>query len=179
MAAHQAPLSLGFSRQEHWGGLPFPSPMHESEKWKWSRSVLSDPQRHHGLQPTRLLHPWDFPGRSTGEGCHCLLRLWLKGEIKSDTCSWFPPFGDPWPSCLSPSQVAYPFSKDLSDPGFLPVTLSGSLSLLWWIFLTQESNWGLLHCRWILYQLSYERSHHLAILFSIIESLFLFKKFDI
>ena len=26
------PLSLGFSRQEHWSGLPFPSPMHESEK---------------------------------------------------------------------------------------------------------------------------------------------------
>ena len=32
MAAHQAPLSLGFSRQEHWSGLPFPSPVHESEK---------------------------------------------------------------------------------------------------------------------------------------------------
>ena len=31
-AAHQAPWSLGFSRQEHWSGLPFPSPMHESEK---------------------------------------------------------------------------------------------------------------------------------------------------
>ena len=31
MAAQQAPLSLGFSRQEHWSGLPFPSPMHESE----------------------------------------------------------------------------------------------------------------------------------------------------
>ena len=31
-AAHQAPKSLGFSRQEHWSGLPFPSPMHESEK---------------------------------------------------------------------------------------------------------------------------------------------------
>ena len=30
--AHQAPLSLGFSRQEHWSGLPFPSPVHESEK---------------------------------------------------------------------------------------------------------------------------------------------------
>ena len=28
---HQAPPSLGFSRQEHWSGLPFPSPMHESE----------------------------------------------------------------------------------------------------------------------------------------------------
>ena len=41
-AAHQAPLSLGFSRQEHWSGLPFPSPMQESEKSKWSRSVVSD-----------------------------------------------------------------------------------------------------------------------------------------
>ena len=65
--------SLGFSRQEHWSGLPFPSPMHESEKWKWSCSVMSDPQRPHGLLPTRLLHPWDSPGKSTGVGCHCLL----------------------------------------------------------------------------------------------------------
>ena len=31
-AAHQGPLSLGFSRQEHWSGLPFPSPMYASEK---------------------------------------------------------------------------------------------------------------------------------------------------
>ena len=31
-AAHQAPPSLGFSRREHWSGLPFPSPVHESEK---------------------------------------------------------------------------------------------------------------------------------------------------
>ena len=52
--------NLGFSRQEHWSGLPFPSPMHESEKWKWNRSVVSDSSRPHGLQPTRLLHPWDF-----------------------------------------------------------------------------------------------------------------------
>ena len=73
-AAHLAPPSLGFSRQEHWSGLPFPSPMQESEKWKWSRSVLSDSSRPHGLQPTRLLHPWDFPGKRTGVGCHCLLQ---------------------------------------------------------------------------------------------------------
>ena len=31
-AAHQAPPSLGFPRKEHWSGLPFPSPMYESEK---------------------------------------------------------------------------------------------------------------------------------------------------
>ena len=51
-AAHQAPPSLGFSRQEHWSGLSFPSPMQESEKskWKWKVKVklqsclaLSDP----------------------------------------------------------------------------------------------------------------------------------------
>ena len=71
-AAHQAPLSLGFSRQEHWSGLPFPSPMNESEKCKWSHSVVFDSSRPHGLQPTRLPHPWDFPGKSTGVGCHCL-----------------------------------------------------------------------------------------------------------
>ena len=75
-AARQAPPSLGFSRQEHWSGVPFPSPMHESEKSKWSRLVVSDPQRPHGLQPIRLLHPWDFPGKSTGVGCHCLQRSW-------------------------------------------------------------------------------------------------------
>ena len=72
-AAYQAPLSMGFSRQVHWSGLPFPSPMHESGKWKWSHSVVSDSLRPHGLQPTRLLCPWDFPGKSTGVGCHCLL----------------------------------------------------------------------------------------------------------
>ena len=73
MAAHQALPSLGFSRQENWSGLPFPSPMYESEKWKWSRSVVSNSSRPHGLQPTTLLRPWDFPGKSTGVGCHCLL----------------------------------------------------------------------------------------------------------
>ena len=71
--SHQAPPSLGFSRQEHWSGLPFPSPMHESEKWKGSRSVVSQ----------LLATPWTaayqappsmgFSRRSTGVGCHCLL----------------------------------------------------------------------------------------------------------
>ena len=59
--------------QPHWSGLPFPSPMHESEKWKQIRSVMSDSLWPHGLQHTRLLHPLDFPGKSTGVGCHCLL----------------------------------------------------------------------------------------------------------
>ena len=49
----------------------------KSEKWKWSRSVVSDSLRPHGPQPTRLLCPWDFLGKSSGVGCHCLLR-WLR-----------------------------------------------------------------------------------------------------
>ena len=35
--------------------------------------VVSSCSQPHGLQPTRLLRPWDFPGKSTGVGCHCLL----------------------------------------------------------------------------------------------------------
>ena len=64
-AANQAPPSPGFSRHEHWSGLPFPSPMCESEKWKWSRSVcltLSDPMdcslpgsSAHGIFQARVL----------------------------------------------------------------------------------------------------------------------------
>ena len=41
---------------------------------KWSRSVVSDSSRPHRLWPTRLLHPWDFPGKSTGVGCYFLLQ---------------------------------------------------------------------------------------------------------
>ena len=69
--------------------------------------------------------------------------------------------------------VAFSFSRGSSQPrspalqaDSLPVdpqgkpknTGVGSLSLLQQIFLTQESNPGLLHCRWILYQLSYQES---------------------
>ena len=79
--AHQAPLSLGFSKPEHWSGLPFPPPMHESEKWKWTRSVMSDSQRPHGLQPNRLLRPWNFLGKSTGMGA-------IDVHLTSFLCMW-------------------------------------------------------------------------------------------
>ena len=81
--------------------------------------------------------------------------------------------------------VALPFSResDFPNPGIQPrsATLQvdslptepqgkpkntgvGSLSLLQWIFLPQESNPGLLQCRWILYQLSYHGSSHKQVL---------------
>ena len=42
--------------------------------WKWSHSVMSNSLWPHGLQPTRFLSPWNFPGKSTGVGCHFLLQ---------------------------------------------------------------------------------------------------------
>ena len=55
---------MGFSRQEYWSGLPLRNPMDHT-------------------QPTRLLRPWDFPGKSTGVGCHCLLRIVQQITINS------------------------------------------------------------------------------------------------
>ena len=145
--AHPIPPSMGFSRQEYWNGLPFPSPgdlpnpgikpesptfqadaltseppgkpsaaakslqscptlydsrdgsppdssipgilqartlewvaISSSNAWKWKVKVKSLSRVRlfvtPWLQPTRLLRPWDFPGKSTGVGCQCL--LWSK-----------------------------------------------------------------------------------------------------
>jgi len=78
-ATHQAPPSLGFSWQEHWSGLPFPSPMYESEKWKWSRSVcptLRDPMDCsppgsfiHGIFQARVLE-WDGEKNGNSDRFH-------------------------------------------------------------------------------------------------------------
>ena len=40
----------------------------------FSHSVMSDSLRSHELKPTRFLCPWNFPGKSTGAGCHFLLQ---------------------------------------------------------------------------------------------------------
>ena len=104
-AAQQAPPSLGFSRQEHWSGLPLPSPIHESEKGKWSRSVVSNSSRPHGLQPTRLSCPWDFPGKSTGVGCHCLLQF-MKVKRESEITQSCLTFCNPM-DCSLPGSSAH------------------------------------------------------------------------
>ena len=68
------------------------------------------------------------------------------------------------PSSRGPSQPRYPAVHEdpfLSEPLGKPKnTGMGSLSLLQGIFPTQELNWGLLHCRQILYQLSYQGGTH-------------------
>ena len=124
--ACQVLLCMGFRRQEYWNGLPFPSPEDLPDPGieptspaladrffttETSRkphikggcvcviySVVSNSLQPHGLQPARLLCPWDSPGKITRVDCHSLLQR---------------------------------------------------------IFPTQGLNPGLLHCRQILYHLSY------------------------
>uniref|UniRef100_A0A8C6CTP0 Superoxide dismutase n=1 Tax=Moschus moschiferus TaxID=68415 RepID=A0A8C6CTP0_MOSMO len=49
---------------------------------KLKDAFMSDSKRPHGLQPTRLLRPWDFLGKSTGVACHCLLWIALQPALK-------------------------------------------------------------------------------------------------
>ena len=55
------------------------------KKWKFSYTVVSDPLWPHGLKPTRLLFPCNFPSKSTGVGCHFLLqRIFTTQESSMD-----------------------------------------------------------------------------------------------
>ena len=79
MAAHQAPPSLGFSRQEHWSGLPFPFPMHENEKWKWSHC-------HVGLFAT----PWTIAHQAPPSMGFSRQEYWSGLPLPSPNESWVP-----------------------------------------------------------------------------------------
>ena len=63
----------------------------------------------HGLQPTRLLHPWDFPGRSTGVGCHHLLIPW--------TVAYQAPLSMGFLRQKYWSRLLFPSPGDLPNPG--------------------------------------------------------------
>ena len=69
LAAYQAPLSLGFSRQEYWTGLPFPSLMHACMLSRFSRVRLCA-TLWTGAHQAPLQ---DSLGKNTGVGCHFLL----------------------------------------------------------------------------------------------------------
>ena len=111
-----------------------------------THSVVSNPQRPHGLQPTRLLHPWDFPGKSTGVGCHCLLLLSRRHRFNSrlnkapassrplDRSAWTPGPDPVWaPEPCSPLSFQAPVNPlaaaepDVAGASVssLPVSLAG------------------------------------------------------
>ena len=106
-----------------------------------SHSVTSNSLWPHGLQPTRLLCPWGFSRQEYWSGLPCS----PQGDLPN-----------PWIKPRSPTLQA---DSLLSEPLGKPKNIGvGSLSLLQGLFLTQESNWGLMHCRQILHQLRYQGS---------------------
>ena len=120
----------------------------------------------HGLLPMGSSVHGDFPGKNT---------IFLPGGLP------YPPPGDLPNPGIDPRCLTLQKDSLLSEPPDKPKNTGvGCLSLLRGIFLTQELNWGLLPCRWILYQLSYQGSPTLnitwlkwtLILFSIISASF-------
>ena len=67
-------------------------------------SVVSNSVRPHGLQPTRLLCPWDSPGKNTGVGCHFLLQC-MKVENESEVAQSCPTLSDPMDCSLPGSSI--------------------------------------------------------------------------
>ena len=55
---------------------------------------MSNSVQPHGRQPTRLLCPWDFPGKNTGVGCHFLLQC-MKVQSESEVAQSCPTLSDP------------------------------------------------------------------------------------
>ena len=105
----QVLLSMEFSRQEYWSGMPCPLPgdlpdpgieltsLNVSWFGRWvlyhsvqfSLSVVSDSLRPHGLQPVRLLSPWDSPGKNTGVGCCTLFQEIFPTQGSNPRLVWF------------------------------------------------------------------------------------------
>ena len=77
-------------------------------------------------------------------------------QARISQASGFPSPGDLPNPGIEPRSPALQADSLPAEPQGKPKNAGvSSLFLFQWIFLTQESNWGLLHCRWILYQLSY------------------------
>ena len=136
--------------RSHWqmGALPWGKPSNitdqkyalpilimKERKWKWK-----------SFSRVQLCNPMDYT---------------LHGILQARILEWvaFPSPGDlPNPRIEPQSPTLQADSLPAEPPGKPKSTRVGSLSLLWRIFLTHELNWGLLHCRQILYQMSYQGS---------------------
>ena len=66
---------------------------------------MSNSVRPHGMQPTRLLHPWDSPGKNTGVGCHFLLQC-MKVKSESEVTQSCPTRSDPM-DCSPPGSSVH------------------------------------------------------------------------
>ena len=132
-----------------------------------SPSVVSDSLQPHGLQPARLLCPWDSPGKSTGVGCHPLLqetfltqglnpRLLCLLDWHVGSLPLVPPGKAKWIMVIV--RIHYPLSmgfarqeywngspfpspEDLPEPGIKPMPPASSVLTSWFltVWATREA----------------------------------------
>ena len=104
---------------------------------------MSDSWWPHGLQPTGLLHPWDFPGKSTGVGCHCLFLRGSLSSVQSLSHVWL--LATPWtaayraPPSMGFSRQEHWSGLPLPSP-LCPRAWRNSCSLSQWCYLTIASS---------------------------------------
>ena len=80
---------------------------------------MSDSVRPHRRQPTRLLCPWDSPGKNTGVGCHFLFQC-MKVKSESEVTQSCPTLSDPMDCSLPGSSVHGIFQARVLESGIMP-----------------------------------------------------------
>ena len=85
-------------------------------------SVVSESVRPHRRQPTRLLCPWDSPGKNTGVGCHFLLQC-MKMKSESKVAQSCPTLCNPMDCSLPGSSVHGIFQARVLEWGAIAIVL--------------------------------------------------------
>ena len=157
MTSHSSFLAGKSHRlREEPGGLQSMGSQRDGHDWATSLHLLSHVYFH--LVGYRLFCPWDSPGKHTRVGSLSLLQEIIPTQGLNTGlphCWWILYQLSHKGSPRTLEWVAYPFSRVSFQPKNTGVDLHG-------IFPTQESKRGLLHCRQILYQLSYKGSLHIC-----------------
>ena len=111
-----------------------------SNAWKWKLKVKSlsrvRPSWPHRLQPIRLLCPWDFPGKSTGVGCHRLLRRASLEKCKSKLQWGITSHQSEWPSSNSLQTIYAGEDVKKKEPSY---TIGGNVN---WCSYCEEQYGG-------------------------------------
>ena len=113
----------------------------------WVASVVSDSVRPQRRQPTRLLRPWDSPGKNTGVGCHFLLQC-IKVKSESEVTQSCPTLSDPMDCSLPGSSVHGIFQARVLEWGAIAFSNNG-------ILLSHKNNKISFAATWMDYRLSY------------------------
>ena len=102
---------------------------------------MSHSVRPHGLQPTRLLCPWDSPGKNTGVGCHFLLQC-MKVESESEVAQSCLTFHDPMDCSLPASSIYGIFQATVLEWGAIAFSLDVISWLQKFFPLSLNTAWG-------------------------------------